>query len=55
MEGKVCLVMGAHTGIGYAMAVGLAERGAAVMILCRDEERGHLHGGPISRSYSWCS
>jgi len=40
MNGKVCLVTGANTGIGYATAVGLAERGATVVMLCRDAERG---------------
>ncbi|HRQ38267.1 MAG TPA: SDR family oxidoreductase [Chloroflexota bacterium] len=40
MNGKICLVTGANTGIGYATAVGLAERGATVVMLCRDEEKG---------------
>ncbi len=40
MNGKVCLVTGANTGIGYATAVGLAERGATVVMLCRDAARG---------------
>lgn len=40
MNGKICLVTGANTGIGYATAVGLAERGATVVMLCRDAERG---------------
>ncbi len=40
MDHKVCLVTGANTGIGYATAVGLAERGAQVVMLCRDETKG---------------
>lgn len=40
MNGEICLVTGANTGIGYATAVGLAERGATVVMLCRDETKG---------------
>ncbi|MBE7532921.1 MAG: SDR family NAD(P)-dependent oxidoreductase [Chloroflexi bacterium] len=40
MNGKICLVTGARTGIGYATAVGLAERSATVVMLCRDEGGG---------------
>jgi NAD(P)-dependent dehydrogenase (short-subunit alcohol dehydrogenase family) len=40
MKGKVCLVTGANSGLGLAVARGLAERDATVHMLCRDEERG---------------
>lgn len=40
MKGKVCLVTGANAGIGLATATGLAERGATVVLLCRNRERG---------------
>lgn len=43
MQGKVCLVTGASSGIGRATALGLAERGATVVLVCRDEECG----GPV--------
>lgn len=39
MQGKVCLVTGATNGIGRATALGLAERGAAVIVHGRDIER----------------
>ena len=39
-RGKVFLVTGANSGIGFAIAEGLARRGAAVWLLCRDGLRG---------------
>ena len=43
MHGKVCVVTGASSGIGRVTALGLAERGATVVLICRNEERG----GPV--------
>ena len=40
LRGKVCVVTGGNTGIGYETAVGLAKRGATVKIACRDATRG---------------
>jgi retinol dehydrogenase-14 len=40
MEGKVCLITGATSGIGKATAVGLADMGASVVIVGRDRGRG---------------
>lgn len=40
MRGRICLVTGATSGIGRATAVELARRGATVVILARDLERG---------------
>jgi NAD(P)-dependent dehydrogenase (short-subunit alcohol dehydrogenase family) len=40
LQGRVCLVTGASSGIGKATAVGLARMGATVVIVCRDEGRG---------------
>lgn len=36
MDGKVCVVTGANTGIGKATAAGLARLGATVVMACRD-------------------
>ena len=49
MEGKVCLVTGASAGIGTATALGLAERGARVVIVSRDGERGRAAQAEIKR------
>ena len=40
MRGKVCIVTGASSGIGRVAALRLAERGATVVLVCRNEERG---------------
>lgn len=40
LSGRVCLVTGANSGIGFETSVGLAERGATVWMLCRDRDRG---------------
>jgi NAD(P)-dependent dehydrogenase (short-subunit alcohol dehydrogenase family) len=40
MLGKVCLVTGATSGIGYETARGLAETGARVVLAGRDPEKG---------------
>jgi retinol dehydrogenase-14 len=40
MQGKICLVTGASSGIGKATALGLARMGATVVIVCRDAVRG---------------
>src|SRR5438067_3704438 len=40
MQGKVCVVTGANSGIGKATAMGLAQMGATVVMVCRDQAKG---------------
>jgi NAD(P)-dependent dehydrogenase (short-subunit alcohol dehydrogenase family) len=40
MQGKVCMVTGANSGIGKATALGLAQMEASVVMVCRDHPRG---------------
>ncbi|MFW9924308.1 MAG: SDR family NAD(P)-dependent oxidoreductase [Candidatus Thorarchaeota archaeon] len=40
MKEKICLVTGANSGIGKATAFGLAEKGARVILVCRNKEKG---------------
>ncbi len=40
LRGQHCLVTGANSGLGRALALGLAARRAHVHMLCRDRERG---------------
>jgi NAD(P)-dependent dehydrogenase (short-subunit alcohol dehydrogenase family) len=40
MQGKICMVTGANSGIGKATALALAQMGATVVMVCRDGARG---------------
>ena len=40
LQGQVCLVTGANSGIGKAAAIGLATMGATVVLVCRSRARG---------------
>ena len=39
LSGKVAIVTGGNTGIGYEIVKGLAEMGAHTFMVCRSEER----------------
>jgi NAD(P)-dependent dehydrogenase (short-subunit alcohol dehydrogenase family) len=40
MQGKICMVTGANSGIGKATVLALAQMGATVVMVCRDRARG---------------
>jgi len=40
MEGKICMITGANSGIGKATAIGLAKLNATIIMVCRDKDRG---------------
>ena len=40
MGGKICIVTGANSGIGKETALGLAQMGARVIMVCRNAEKG---------------
>jgi len=40
MEGKICMVTGANSGIGKATVIGLAKLNAKVIMICRNQEIG---------------
>lgn len=49
LAGRTCLVTGANSGIGFATSQGLAARGAAVWLLCRDPGRGEAAARELRR------
>lgn len=50
MNGKVCVVTGGNTGIGKETARGLAQRGATVVLACRDVGKGEAARDDIARA-----
>jgi NAD(P)-dependent dehydrogenase (short-subunit alcohol dehydrogenase family) len=40
MDGKVCMITGANSGIGLSTAKGLAKLGATLILVCRNKEKG---------------
>jgi NAD(P)-dependent dehydrogenase (short-subunit alcohol dehydrogenase family) len=50
LGGRICLVTGANSGIGYATSLGLAARGATVWMLCRSAERAEAAARELRRA-----
>ncbi len=50
MEKKICLITGANSGIGFALAKGMAKKNFAVVMLCRNRESGDLAKNKIIQS-----
>lgn len=40
MQGKVCLITGANSGMGYVTALELAKLGASIVMVCRNQAKG---------------
>lgn len=48
MNGKVCVITGASSGIGKAAALALARFGADIVLVCRDKSRGEAALAAVS-------
>ncbi len=51
LSGKVAIVTGANSGIGYEMARALARKGATTILACRSQEKGEAAVQQIRREY----
>ncbi len=40
MDGKVCIVTGANSGVGFETSIQLAKHGAHLVMICRNKQRG---------------
>ena len=40
MNGKICMITGANSGIGKSTALGLAKMGATILMVCRNTDKG---------------
>lgn len=47
-DGRAALVTGANSGVGFETAKALAEHGAAVVLACRDPEKGDVAASQIN-------
>jgi len=42
IEGKICIITGANSGIGKATAIALAKMGATIVMVCREKATGEI-------------
>lgn len=49
MTGRIALITGANSGIGFVTALRLAEKGAEILMVCRDRERGEAALSTIAK------
>lgn len=51
LDGRVCVITGATSGVGYQAARRLAQVGAHIVIICRNSEKGAAVKNELERTY----
>ena len=51
MDGKVCVITGATSGVGYQAAKRLAQGGAEIVIVCRNPQKGETIRKELNETY----
>jgi NAD(P)-dependent dehydrogenase (short-subunit alcohol dehydrogenase family) len=51
LDGKICVITGATSGVGYQAAKRLAEGGASILIVCRNPEKGETVANELKQEY----
>jgi len=54
LEGKVCIITGSNTGIGYETAVEFAKRGAIIIMACRSEDKARAAIDTVAQRIPGC-
>ena len=52
MDGKVCILTGATSGVGYQAAKRLAQGGAHLVLVCRNREKARKVQGELEHDYA---
>ena len=51
MDGRLCIVTGATSGVGYQAAKRLAQGGARLVIVCRNDQKARQVAGELETAY----
>ena len=50
MNGRVCVVTGANSGLGFATSKALGKMGATLVMVCRSSDKGEIARSAIKKS-----
>jgi short-subunit dehydrogenase len=52
MDGKMCIITGATSGVGYQAAKRLAQGGAHLVLVCRNQQKAEQVQGELELTYN---